>query len=305
MTSLPNATAVAKRCDKLGNMPDKLTGTGGNNRNSAATHFGRQMRKEREAHGWTLRDLAGQAGADYTVLSRVETGKRMPTEALARACDRLFPERRGWFTDWFLESQSWSEIPAGFRSWGDLEERATSLRVWSPGAVDGLLQTEDYARALLRTYPDVTDAVVKGRLSARMERQRRVLRRPAPFAVWFIVDELALYRCVGSPGVMAAQCARLAEVAAMPRMTVQVLPPLAHPATPSGCIVTDDSAWCEHMAGGFAYTGGETVTLLARLFDTLRSECRKASESTALLERMADAWTGGSPLTQAPTAASA
>ena len=78
------------------------------------------MRKERLAHGWSLPELAQRTGYDAGHLSRVENGKRPPTEALATACDAVFTERRGWFTDWYQESRSWSEVPAGFahgRNW--------------------------------------------------------------------------------------------------------------------------------------------------------------------------------------------
>lgn len=166
------------------------------------------------------------------------------------------------------------------------------------GIVHGLLQTQDYAGALLSTYPGVTDEAVSARLAARMDRQRRLFARDVP--AWFIVDELSLYRQVGSPAIMAAQMRHMMTVAAMPEVTMQVLPAVAHPATGSEIIIADESAYAEHAASGFVYTG-ETVTALARIFDALRSECRKASESMALLERMAGAWTGGSPLTAGPT----
>lgn len=59
-------------------------------------------------------------GVNAGHLSRIENGKRPPTEALALACDEAFPERRGWFTDWYTESRAWTEIPPGFRSWAEL-----------------------------------------------------------------------------------------------------------------------------------------------------------------------------------------
>lgn len=69
---------------------------------------------------------------------------------------------------------------------------ATALRDWWPSIVSGLLQTEDYASALLRTYPGVSDEVVAVRLANRMERQRRVLMRDNPPLSWFLVDQLSL-----------------------------------------------------------------------------------------------------------------
>ncbi len=68
----------------------------GTNETSAASHFGRQMRKERLAHGWSLPELSGRMGVNAGHLRRIENGKRPPTEALALACDEVFPERRGW-----------------------------------------------------------------------------------------------------------------------------------------------------------------------------------------------------------------
>ena len=88
---------------------------------------------------------------------------------------------------------------------------------------------------------------------------------------------------------MAAQLRRLLEVAAMPRVAVQVLPAVARPANASGLIVADDAVWCEHLAGGYAFTDKETVSALTFRFGSLRSESYRASESAALIERLASA----------------
>ena len=70
--------------------------------------------------------------------------------------------------------------------------------------------------------------------------------------------------------------------------------------------MADNAVWIEHAAGGFTYTDDETVTALSVRFDTLRSESYRASESAALIERLAGTWAaGGHPLTQTPTAATA
>jgi hypothetical protein len=168
------------------------------------------------------------------------------------------------------------------------------------------LQSEDYARALLETLPGAGVEVVESRLRSRMERQRRVLLRDNPPQAWFVVDELSLYRCVGSPQVMAGQMRHLAEAAAMPDVTVQVLPAVAHPAGASGFVVTSDAAYAEHVVGGFVYTDEETVSWLLRLFDTLRGESYRVSESLRTIERLGEtSWTGESPLTPAPTAGTA
>jgi transcriptional regulator with XRE-family HTH domain len=249
------------------------------------------MRKERLARGWTLREFAARSGIDYATASLIETGKRPPNERVARACDKVFPERHAWFVEYYEESQTW--IPAGFRDWSEHEDKALGIRVWSTGVVDGLLQTEAYARALLRTVPGVTDEMVNARLANRMERQRRVLYRDEPLEAWFVVDEVALYRLVGSAEAMAEQVRHLLEVARLPNVTLQVLPIVGHPAIASSFMVADGrAAYIDHLTGGLVYSEGERVTSMVRLFDTLRGESYRVSESLKMLERLGDGWTG-------------
>jgi transcriptional regulator with XRE-family HTH domain len=276
---------------------------GANGSNGAATHFGRQMKKERLARGWSLREFSARTGIDFTTASRIENGKRPPTEAVAKACDGAWPDRRGWFLEYYEDSREWA--PPGFRSWAEYEDKAVTLRAWSPGVLHGLVQTEGYARSLLQTAPGASVEMVTTRLKARMERQRRVLLRDDPPMAWFVIDELSLYRCVGSAEVMAEEMRHLAVVADMPNVTMQVLPAVAHPAGASGFIVTDSAAYAEHVAGGFTYSDPETVTSLERLFATINAESYRASESLRMIGRTAEAWTGGRPPIQTPTAETA
>lgn len=271
--------------------------------NGAAGHFGRQMKKERLARGWSILELAQRMGVDPAHLGRVESGKRPPTENLAAKCDAVFPERRGWFAEFHDESRHWPEVPATFKSWPEYEDKAAVLRDWSPSIVTGLLQTEDYARALISVQPHITQETANARLANRMQRQQRVMARDNPPAAWFIVDELSLYREVGSAESMAAQLRHLLEAAAMPKVTVQVLPAIAHPVNASGFLMADDAVWIEHAAGGFVYTEEELVSGIALRFDSLRAESYRASESLALIERLEGIWkAGASPLTRTATA---
>lgn len=275
-----------------------MTGTGVS---GAAAHFGRQMRKERLARGWSIAELSRRTGIDAPHLSRIENGRRPPTEKIALACDSVFPERNGYFLEYYEESRTW--MPAGFRDWPEIENKAMRFSEWSPGIVTGMLQTEDYARELLRTFPGVTGEIVAARLASRMERQRRVLmREDDPPSACYIVDHAALYRLVGSAEIMADQMQRLSAVAAMPNVTLQVLPAVAHPATQSGFLIADAAAYTEHVLGGLVFTEPETVTVLERLFDTLRAECYRASESAAIIRKAGALWTGESRPTAEPTA---
>jgi hypothetical protein len=125
-------------------------------------------------------------------------------------------------------------------------------------------------------------------------------------SAWFVIDELSLYRQVGSTGDMAAQLRRLLDIAAMPKVNVQVLPAVAHAVNASGFLMADDAVWIEHAAGGFVYTEKEVVSGIALRFDSLRGECYRVSESLALLERLEGVWkAGASPLTRTATAETA
>ena len=255
------------------------------------------------ARGWSIHEMSARTGIAAGHLSRIENGLRPPTLNIATKCDAVFPERKGWFTDFYEESRTWA--PAGFRSWAEYEDMAADLRLWMPGIVHGLVQTEAYAHALLATSPGATEEMVNGRLRSRMERQRRVLMRDDPPAVFCVVDHIALYRCVRSPEVMAAQMRHLAATAAMPNVTMQVLPAVEHPATASGLVLADGAAYAEHVAGGFTYTDDETVSSLTRLFTSIHSECYRASESLAIIRKAEQLWNGASQATAAPTAGTA
>ena len=173
-----------------------------------ARYFGRQVRRARRAAGWTLAEFGQRIGYDPGQISRIETGKRPPTELFAQMCDEAFPDRDGWFSEFYAESRTWIATPPWFRSWVEHEQHAATLRIWQLGVLSGLLQTEDYARSILAVNPGVTDDDVSARLAARLERQA-ILTRDDPPAAWFLVDEAALCRRIGPQDVMAAQLAHL------------------------------------------------------------------------------------------------
>ena len=295
MTNVQHPVTPAMGCGTM----TCMAGTDGTN--GVAGHFGRELRRTRIARGWSIAEVARRTGINAAHLSRIELGRRPPTDKVAASLDEAFPERQGWFSNWHDESQSWPEIPATFRSWPDYEDRTTTLRVWTPGILDGLVQTEGYARALIATEPGIDAATRDSRVRGRMERQRRFWDRRVMTAL--VVDVMSLYRQVGSAEVMTAQLRRVLEVAATPNVTLQVMPAVEHPANNSGMMIADSAAWCEHAAAGYVFTDPETVRRLALRFDTLRGESCKVSESTALTRRLADTWaTGASPLTQTATA---
>ncbi len=154
-----------------------------------------------------VRDLAALYGLDATV-----------TEALVQLAREA--KRPGWWKDM---QQS---LPEGFPAHLEFEATAKTIRRFDAQFITGLLQTEDYARAMLGAI-DVTRTPdeVKQRVEVRMRRQEILTRSdpPAP-EVWVILDEGALRRVVGGREVMRVQLGRLRDVSAYPNVTLQILP---------------------------------------------------------------------------------
>lgn len=258
-----------------------------------AAYFGRQVRKERTARGWNLHEFGQRIAYHPAAISRIETGRRPPTESFADQCDRVFPERRGWFHEFWEESRGWMALPAWLRDWASHEQSTRVLRDWCSGTLTGLLQTEEYAREVSALTPMVGEDEVSARVAARMARQQRVLLRDEdPPAAWFLVDYFALLRGIGTPQVMAAQLRHLIAVAAMPHVTVQIVPGGGHAGLAGGFTVTDKAAYAELVIRGQVFEDAETINSLSVRFDTLRGSARSALESMSLMRQAADLWTG-------------
>jgi DNA-binding XRE family transcriptional regulator len=123
-------------------------------------------------------------------------------------------------------------LPQWFRAFVDLESAATLIRTYEGQLVPGLLQTEDYMRAVIGgAHLDQSPEEVERRIRLRVGRQRLLERADAP-RLWAVVDEAALRRPVGGREVMRGQLERLIEAAKLPNVTLQVLPfrAGAHPA---------------------------------------------------------------------------
>ncbi len=126
--------------------------------------------------------------------------------------------RPGWW-------QSFRDVlPSWFSLYVSLEGEASLIRSYEPHCVPGLLQTPEYARALLSTgFPNASEEELSRRVALRMQRQE-LLRRPDAPRLWVVLEEQVVRRHVGEPAVMRGQIDRLIEATAMPNVTVQVLP---------------------------------------------------------------------------------
>jgi DNA-binding XRE family transcriptional regulator len=120
-------------------------------------------------------------------------------------------------------------LPAWFRVFPGLEQAAQLIRGYEPHCIPGLLQTEDYARALTTAgYPNATADETARRVKLRIARQQ-ILARPDPPRLWVVIDEAVLHRPAGGPAVMRAQLDRLTDATEQPNITIQILPFSAGP----------------------------------------------------------------------------
>ncbi|MDG9705988.1 helix-turn-helix transcriptional regulator [Streptomyces sp. DH37] len=117
-----------------------------------------------------------------------------------------------------------SVLPDWFSLYVSLESEAFLIRSYEPHCVPGLLQTEEYARALLRTgFPRADEEELDRRVALRMGRQQLLAKPDAP-RLWVVLDEQVLRRPVGDAEVMRNQIDRLVEAAAKPNISLQVMP---------------------------------------------------------------------------------
>ncbi|GAA4086370.1 helix-turn-helix transcriptional regulator [Actinomadura miaoliensis] len=191
----------------------------------------RELRRLREELGLTLQDVADRLDWSRATVSRVETGQTRPKVGDVARMLELYgvpsPDRdalmtlareagqRGWWT-------AYADVFAG--SYVALEDEASDIRTWDPQLVHGLLQTEEYARAVItagRMLPGSTE--IERRIVARKVRQK-LLERPNAPLLHVVLDEAVLHRPIGGAPVMNAQLRALAVMAERPRVTVQVLP---------------------------------------------------------------------------------
>ena len=197
--------------------------------------LGSQLRHLREDHGITCEAAGEVIRASASKISRLEHGRvgmkqrdvadlltlyDVTGEAERAEVLRLAREaaRPGWWHQYGEVLPGWFEFYVG------LEAAASRIRVYEVQFVPGLLQTPEYARAVMRAgHAAAPDEEISRRVSLRVKRQQ-ILSRPGGPKLWAVVDETALRRRLGGPGVMEAQLDRLIELAAEPNIALYVVP---------------------------------------------------------------------------------
>jgi transcriptional regulator with XRE-family HTH domain len=192
--------------------------------------LGALLKALRNVKGWTAEYVAERLLMSTSKLSRLETGQR---GASARDVDDLCDlyevddEQRQHLLELASEGKQrawWQSQAQPYSKYVGLEAEAKSISDYGLGYVPGLLQTADYARAIVRAaVPRWVPEVVDQRVQVRMARQQLLHSDHAP-RFEAVIDESVLHRVVGSPAIMQAQLERLLELSDLPNVTLRVIP---------------------------------------------------------------------------------
>ncbi|WP_328360715.1 helix-turn-helix domain-containing protein [Streptomyces sp. NBC_00445] len=185
---------------------------------SPLDYFGSELRRFRESAGMSQGDLGDCIFCTGSLVGQIETAHKVPTREFAERADAALLTD-GCFSR-LVGLVLRSQLPTWFQPYAEMEAKATYISTYQSQVVYGLLQTEEYARAVLGApQPENLDELV----AARMERQR-VLRKVKPPLVWVVLDEAVLYRPMGGREVMRNQLAHLLSFRDQRRLKIQVLP---------------------------------------------------------------------------------
>ncbi len=183
--------------------------------------FAAEVRAHRQRLGWSQVVLGEKIGYSGSFVSDVERCERQPALVFAQGCDREFGLPGSMVR--LHELIQHNAYPAWFSPVIPLERKAVRIHGWQPFVVPGLLQTEEYARELIRvSRPQDSEAAVEDLVAARMERQAIVTGDDPPM-LWYVLDEGILHRVVGSVETMDAQLERLIMAASAGGTVIQVL----------------------------------------------------------------------------------
>jgi transcriptional regulator with XRE-family HTH domain len=193
--------------------------------------LGLRLRKLRTGLGLTVEEVADKLMCSAAKISRMETGARRPAlrdvrdlcalynvdESAAAELMKLTREAReqGWWTQY---------DDLNLSPYVGLEQDASSITAYCMYYLHGLVQTEDYARAIINAIaPKIEPAILQQRVEARVRRQE-LLEQASPPNYRLLLDEAALRRPVGGPALMAAQIAKILELSAAGKVRIQLIP---------------------------------------------------------------------------------
>jgi transcriptional regulator with XRE-family HTH domain len=268
--------------------------------------LGRELRKLREGRAWTLENAAEQLGCSASRISRIESGDIKPRTGdvmeLLVAYDIPLDSDPGKsllaLTRDLRQSGWWRRLDAlssRYATYIGYEAEAVELRNFEPTMIPGLLQTEDYARAVNSVGRETDTAAIEQRVQARLTRQDVLTRKPKPLRLHVILSEATLLFEVGGPEVLRAQLAHLVGLARRSNITVQVLR-FAAGATLADrggfAVLTFERdepplGYIETPAGELFLESPQEIGRLNTVYDNLRSSAMPPAESIKFIRERA------------------
>lgn len=256
-------------------------------------YCGNQIKLWRTQAGVSREELGKEAGYEYESVKSMEQGRRKPQLRLLEVADEMCGAR-----GLLLAAQDYLK-PEKFQSYAqsfmEAEAEAIALHWYETVLIPGLLQTEDYARALMGShYPPVDDETIEERVAGRLERQEKL--RDQPTAMFnFVIYEAALRTGVGGPEVMRGQLVRLLESGALRNVSIQILPAdrcshswLNGPLVLLESAQHEQHAYTEGQKSGMLHADVETVRMLTHRHGMIRMQALSAEESTRFITRLVE-----------------
>ncbi|WP_251096136.1 helix-turn-helix transcriptional regulator [Streptomyces sp. Caat 7-52] len=274
--------------------------------------LGRQLEELRTQAGLSYAEAGTAIGVSHSTIRRMEAAKVARLRlADAEKLLQVYGVTDQEEIDTFLQSvreankRGWwhayrDVMPDWFAAYLSLEQAAVQIRAYENQFVHGLLQTEDYARALLTAaHPHVPAEAAERRVALRM-RRRELLARQAPPRLWVVMDETVLRRPVGDPEVMRAQIDHLIEVGRLPHVTVQLMPFAngPHPALWAGAYhlfrfrarELPDIAYLNGLVGAVYLDKADEVVVYREALDRLSAQAASGRKTESLLAALRKEW---------------
>jgi transcriptional regulator with XRE-family HTH domain len=273
---------------------------------SPLAYFRAELKRLRERSGMTQGEVAERTNYALSTVSAYETGRLVPSADFAERADNVFgtddyDEAAKTHNGDLARLQRLVEhlsVRPWFRDRMDVERRATEIREYDSYQIPGLLQTEDYARAVISAgRPKMSDDEIERAVAVRMTRQQ-ILDRDDDLPadqdntprLWAILDEAALLRIVGSPEIMRVQRDRLADMAKRPNVTIQLIPNSEGVTCAYGrafTILTSNSSsvvYLEDLINAHYVRTRDDVAQFSLKFDHLRSNALTDDKSVRLIK---------------------
>jgi transcriptional regulator with XRE-family HTH domain len=260
---------------------------------TARAFLAREIRLAREAKGMSRAALGKSVFVSESLVTAWEKGRYLPKPDVM---DRLEGTlgTRGVLARMLDDLVSVTVPLEWFGRWVEIEGQATALWSFELAVVPGLLQTEDYARAVLRAANHLADT--DEMVSARLERQRILTKEDSPILV-VLMDQSVPQRNIGGAKVMHDQLLHLAEMAELDNVVVQIVPLTAVVCAGflSGFVIANfdggsDVAYVDNQLSGEVVEHAEDVVRLRRMFEVFRADALPQRESVQLIIRMAEQW---------------